>query len=71
MLAHELDKVRRAGARARAKGASLLDNPHHASRNLPANSGERSEIWVRRVVAWDEGWLGEDRAQAGSGSRPE
>jgi hypothetical protein len=48
------------GANARARGASMFDNPFYRSELMPAQTGRSLEEWTAQVEAWHLGWSMQD-----------
>ena len=52
--------LQKEGANARARGASMFDNPYYRSELMPAQTGGSIEAWTAQVEAWHLGWAMED-----------
>lgn len=59
----DIDRIRREGAQARARGATLFENPYTRPENLPAATGEPQAAWEAKHKAWIDGWDAEDHAR--------
>ncbi|GAB2182689.1 hypothetical protein DLREEDagrD3_29120 [Denitratisoma sp. agr-D3] len=58
-----IEEIQKAGANARAMGASLLDNPYYKSEAMPAATGESIQDWQAKAKNWEFGWEMEGMAQ--------
>jgi hypothetical protein len=52
--------TQKAGANARASGASFLDNPFYQPKSMPAATGQNIRDWEVNALAWEIGWRVED-----------
>ena len=51
----ERAELQRRGAKAAARGDDAACNPMHDSSNMPAATGESTDIWREREAAWQKG----------------
>jgi hypothetical protein len=58
----DLDKIQKDGANMRAicGRLTLLQNPFYRLHNMPGNTGEPFEKWIKKAEAWEFGWRMED-----------
>ncbi len=60
MTEHQTTAAEKAGAEARARGASFLDNPYLRAEAMPAATGATLADWRALHDAWHRGWTLED-----------
>ena len=49
-------EIQQQGAHARLRGEHMVANPYYKARNMPFNTGESTEEWNQKAVAWRRGW---------------
>lgn len=55
-----VEAITKAGAAARVRGESLLDNPYYQSDGMSSATGETIAEWQRKLTSWELGWGTED-----------
>jgi len=51
----ERAELQRQGAKAAARGDDATSNPMHDTPNMPAATGESTDLWREREEAWQQG----------------
>jgi hypothetical protein len=49
-------EIQQQGAHARVRGEHMVANPYYKARNMPFSTGESTEEWNQKAVAWRRGW---------------
>lgn len=49
-------EIQQQGAHARLRGEHMVANPYYKARNMPFSTGESTEQWNQKAMAWRRGW---------------